>query len=68
MLVSRGCTCGFESCNAPLCGVWMAFPAYELVYQLWSGAQAQFDPAVRERLAGGTCNRSSRRCIGFLHS
>ena len=41
----------------------------QLVYHLlFPCPQAQFDPAVRERLTGGTCNRSSRRCIGFLHS
>ncbi|KAK9821318.1 hypothetical protein WJX81_001262 [Elliptochloris bilobata] len=28
--------------------------------------QAQFDPAVRERLAGGPCNSRSGRCAAFL--
>ena len=48
--------------------VFIIYADYELVHQHLPGAQAQFDPAVRERLAGGACNRSSRRCIGFLHS
>ena len=68
-LFGMGGLCGFQSWE-PHEGLLLHHDIGALhagAQALFSFSQAQFDPAVRERLDGGPCNRSSRRCIGFLH-